>query len=128
MNKTGDGEKTEGAAPLSAAINACAQTRPTSSDEPNSHHSLLIHRIYSSYLMKAIMVQRIILRRKTRFSVFFLPVGCTADVDWGLSPASGRFSENLDLGMTTVDHADIYGGYRCSGGVWQALKPAPHLP
>lgn len=35
--------------------------------------------------------------------------------------------EHLDLGVTTVDHADIYGGYQCEAAFGEALKLAPHL-
>ncbi len=34
--------------------------------------------------------------------------------------------EHLDLGVTTVDHADIYGGYQCEAAFGEALKLA-HL-
>lgn len=34
---------------------------------------------------------------------------------------------HLDLGITTVDHADIYGGYQCEAAFGDALKLAPHL-
>ncbi len=33
--------------------------------------------------------------------------------------------EHLDLGVTTVDHADIYGGYQCEAAFGEALKLAP---
>ncbi|MCP6640569.1 aldo/keto reductase, partial [Klebsiella pneumoniae] len=32
-----------------------------------------------------------------------------------------------DLGVTTVDHADIYGDYQCEAAFGEALKQAPHL-
>lgn len=35
--------------------------------------------------------------------------------------------EHLDLGVTTVDHADIYGGYQCEAAFGEAMKLAPHL-
>lgn len=35
--------------------------------------------------------------------------------------------EHLDLGVTTVDHADIYGGYLCEAAFGEALKLAPQL-
>lgn len=35
--------------------------------------------------------------------------------------------EHLDLGITTVDHADIYGGYQCEAAFGEALKRAPAL-
>ncbi len=40
----------------------------------------------------------------------------------------GFIEEHLDLGVTTVDHADIYGGYQCEAAFGEdALKLAPHL-
>ncbi len=35
--------------------------------------------------------------------------------------------QHLDLGVTTVDHADIYGDYQCEAAFGEALKRAPHL-
>ncbi len=35
--------------------------------------------------------------------------------------------QHLDLGITTVDHADIYGDYQCEAAFGEALKRAPHL-
>jgi predicted oxidoreductase len=35
--------------------------------------------------------------------------------------------EHLDLGITTVDHADIYGGYQCEAAFGEALKLVPAL-
>ncbi|KMV35953.1 MULTISPECIES: aldo/keto reductase [Franconibacter] len=34
---------------------------------------------------------------------------------------------HLDAGITTVDHADIYGGYQCEAAFGEALRLAPHL-
>ncbi|XRY10318.1 aldo/keto reductase [Franconibacter pulveris 601] len=34
---------------------------------------------------------------------------------------------HLDSGITTVDHADIYGGYQCEAAFGEALRLAPHL-
>jgi predicted oxidoreductase len=35
--------------------------------------------------------------------------------------------EHIDLGVTTVDHADIYGGYQCEAAFGEALKLVPAL-
>jgi predicted oxidoreductase len=35
--------------------------------------------------------------------------------------------EHLELGITTVDHADIYGGYQCEAAFGEAMKLAPSL-
>lgn len=52
---------------------------------------------------------------------------------WGLNPQQrlAWVEQCLELGITTFDHADIYGGYTCEGlfGEALALKPSlrPHL-
>lgn len=50
-------------------------------------------------------------------------------MDWGMSPEQlvSFIESHLDLGITTVDHADIYGGYQCEAAFGEALKLAPHL-
>ncbi|MEL0613449.1 aldo/keto reductase [Marinomonas arenicola] len=49
-------------------------------------------------------------------------------LEWGMSPAErlGFIEACLDLGVTTFDHADIYGKYQCESlfGEALALKPA----
>jgi predicted oxidoreductase len=35
--------------------------------------------------------------------------------------------EHVDLGITTADHADIYGGYQCEAAFGEAMRLAPHL-
>ena len=49
--------------------------------------------------------------------------------DWGYSPAErlSLFEQMLDLGVTTFDLADIYGGYRCEQFFGEALKLKPQL-
>lgn len=50
-------------------------------------------------------------------------------MDWNMS-AQERVSfieQHLELGITTVDHADIYGGYQCEAAFGEALKLAPQL-
>ncbi|NCI15296.1 aldo/keto reductase family oxidoreductase [Cronobacter muytjensii] len=39
----------------------------------------------------------------------------------------GFIEHHLELGVTTVDHADIYGGYQCEAAFGEALRLAPHL-
>lgn len=50
-------------------------------------------------------------------------------MDWNMSPVqlADFIEEHLDLGITTVDHADIYGGYQCEAAFGDALKRAPAL-
>ncbi|PKH26550.1 oxidoreductase [Enterobacterales bacterium CwR94] len=50
-------------------------------------------------------------------------------MEWGMTPATlSRFIEqHLELGITTVDHADIYGGYQCEAAFGEALKQTPGL-
>lgn len=50
-------------------------------------------------------------------------------MDWNMSPVqlADFIEEHLDLGITTVDHADIYGGYQCEAAFGEALKRAPAL-
>lgn len=50
-------------------------------------------------------------------------------MEWGLNPAQRRdlLHYHLDLGITTVDHADIYGGYQCEAAFGEGLKLAPEL-
>ena len=48
-------------------------------------------------------------------------------MEWQLSPAAllDLMKYHLDLGVTTIDHADIYGGYQCEEAFGQALRLAP---
>ncbi|EOU9537127.1 aldo/keto reductase family oxidoreductase [Cronobacter dublinensis] len=39
----------------------------------------------------------------------------------------GFIEQHLELGITTVDHADIYGDYQCEAAFGEALRLAPHL-
>jgi len=74
------------------------------------------------------MVQRITLAPQgPEFSRFVM--GYWRLMDWGMSPARlvSFIESHLDLGVTTVDHADIYGGYQCEAAFGEALKLAPHL-
>lgn len=45
-------------------------------------------------------------------------------MDWGMSPQSlvTFIEQHLELGITTVDHADIYGDYQCESAFGSALK------
>ncbi|HEY0845609.1 MAG TPA: aldo/keto reductase [Noviherbaspirillum sp.] len=49
--------------------------------------------------------------------------------DWNLTPSQrlSLLEQAIDLGVTTVDHADIYGNYRGEGLFGEALALAPHL-
>ncbi|MDA3133496.1 aldo/keto reductase family oxidoreductase [Atlantibacter subterranea] len=50
-------------------------------------------------------------------------------MDWNMSARElvSFIEQHLDLGITTVDHADIYGGYQCEAAFGEALKLAPQL-
>ncbi|MUK39595.1 oxidoreductase [Aliivibrio fischeri] len=49
--------------------------------------------------------------------------------DWGMAPKERlRFlKQHIELGITTVDHADIYGGYQCETLFGEALALEPSL-
>ncbi|MFP2421394.1 aldo/keto reductase family oxidoreductase [Pseudescherichia vulneris] len=74
------------------------------------------------------MVQRITLAPNgPEFSRFVM--GYWRLMDWNMSPQQlvSFIEQHLDLGVTTVDHADIYGGYLCEAAFGEAMKLAPHL-
>ncbi len=74
------------------------------------------------------MVQRITLAPQgPEFSRFVM--GYWRLMDWNMSAQqlASFIEEHLDLGITTVDHADIYGGYQCEAAFGEALKLAPAL-
>jgi len=74
------------------------------------------------------MVQRITLAPQgPEFSRFVM--GYWRLMVWNMSPRQlvSFIEEHLDLGVTTVDHADIYGGYICEAAFGEALKLAPAL-
>lgn len=74
------------------------------------------------------MVQRITLApHGPEFSRFVM--GYWRLMDWNMSARQlvSFIEEHLDLGVTTVDHADIYGGYQCEAAFGEALKLAPQL-
>lgn len=50
-------------------------------------------------------------------------------MEWGMTPQQVlQFIEHhLSLGITTVDHADIYGDYQCEAAFGDALRLAPGL-
>ncbi|MDM5066582.1 aldo/keto reductase family oxidoreductase [Aeromonas salmonicida] len=50
-------------------------------------------------------------------------------MEWQLSPAAllDLMKYHLDLGVTTIDHADIYGGYQCEEAFGNALCLEPSL-
>ena len=74
------------------------------------------------------MVQRIAMAPQgPEFSRFVM--GYWRLMDWKMSPGElvSFIEQHLDLGVTTVDHADIYGDYQCEAAFGEALKLAPHL-
>lgn len=74
------------------------------------------------------MVQRITLAPQgPEFSRFVM--GYWRLMDWNMSAQqlASFIEEHLDLGITTVDHADIYGGYQCEAAFGEALRLAPAL-
>ncbi|KKW52386.1 oxidoreductase [Pantoea ananatis] len=50
-------------------------------------------------------------------------------MEWGMTPQQlvGFIEHHLSLGISTVDHADIYGDYRCEAAFGEALTQAPGL-
>ncbi|MGE6108453.1 aldo/keto reductase [Aeromonas sobria] len=50
-------------------------------------------------------------------------------MEWQLSPTAllDLIKYHLDLGVTTLDHADIYGGYQCEEAFGRALRLEPAL-
>ena len=74
------------------------------------------------------MVQRITLAPQgPEFSRFVM--GYWRLMDWNMSAQelASFIEEHLDLGITTVDHADIYGGYQCEAAFGEAMKLSPAL-
>ena len=74
------------------------------------------------------MVQRIAMAPQgPEFSRFVM--GYWRLMDWNMSAQAlmGFVEQHRDLGITTIDHADIYGDYRCEAAFGEALKLAPHL-
>ena len=74
------------------------------------------------------MVQRITLAPQgPEFSRFVM--GYWRLMDWNMSAQQlvSFIEEHLDLGVTTFDHADIYGGYQCEAAFGEALKRSPAL-
>ncbi|MFG1172676.1 aldo/keto reductase family oxidoreductase [Erwiniaceae bacterium CAU 1747] len=50
-------------------------------------------------------------------------------MEWQMSPQrlNGFIEQHLELGITTVDHADIYGDYQCEAAFGKALRLQPSL-
>ncbi|MBM7341611.1 aldo/keto reductase [Pantoea coffeiphila] len=50
-------------------------------------------------------------------------------MEWQMSPQqlTGFIEQHLEQGITTVDHADIYGGYQCEAAFGEALRLQPSL-
>lgn len=72
-------------------------------------------------------MQRIALTEELSFSR--IVHGMWRLADWDMTPQERlTFIEQcLELGITTFDHADIYGGYTCEGLFGEALKLKPEL-
>ncbi|MCT9843498.1 aldo/keto reductase family oxidoreductase [Leclercia adecarboxylata ATCC 23216 = NBRC 102595] len=74
------------------------------------------------------MVQRITLAPQgPEFSRFVM--GYWRLMDWNMSAQQlvSFIEQHLELGITTVDHADIYGGYLCEAAFGEAMKLSPAL-
>lgn len=58
-----------------------------------------------------------------------LIVGYWRLLEWGMTPQQlvAFIEHHLSLGITTVDHADIYGNYGCEAAFGDALRQAPGL-
>ncbi|MFS2223095.1 aldo/keto reductase [Pantoea sp. B65] len=50
-------------------------------------------------------------------------------MEWGMSPQQRVtfIEQHLESGITTTDHADIYGGYQCEAAFGEALRLQPSL-
>ncbi|WP_435945257.1 aldo/keto reductase [Dryocola sp. BD586] len=50
-------------------------------------------------------------------------------MEWNMSPRqlASFIEEHVELGITTADHADIYGGYLCEAAFGEAMRLVPHL-
>lgn len=50
-------------------------------------------------------------------------------MEWNMSPRqlASFIEEHVELGITTADHADIYGGYQCEEAFGHAIRLVPHL-
>lgn len=74
------------------------------------------------------MVQRItIAPQGPEFSR--LVMGYWRLMEWNMSARqlASFIEEHVDLGITTADHADIYGGYQCEAAFGDAMRLVPHL-
>lgn len=58
-----------------------------------------------------------------------LVVGYWRLMEWGMTPQQlvSFIEYHLSLGLTTVDHADIYGDYQCEAAFGAALRLTPQL-
>jgi predicted oxidoreductase len=58
-----------------------------------------------------------------------LVVGYWRLMEWNMSPRqlTSFIEEHVELGITTADHADIYGGYACEAAFGDAMRLVPHL-
>lgn len=63
------------------------------------------------------------------FSIANPVVGCWRLADWGMSTHDlvGFLEKCIEMGLTTFDHADIYGDYTCEALFGQALDAMPAL-
>ncbi len=121
-----DGEKQE-VLRLTAAINA--QITPQISQRHQTTGATitllnLILRILLSYLIRGSDHGSAYYYRAARPGVFPFVMGYWRLIDWNMSARQlvSFIEEHLDLGVTTVDHADIYGGYQCEAAFGEALN------
>ncbi|SPX55952.1 aldo/keto reductase [Klebsiella pneumoniae] len=74
------------------------------------------------------MVQRIAMAPQgPEFSRFVM--GYWRLMDWKMSPGElvSFIEQHLDLGVTTVDHADIYGDYQCEAAFGEAAEASGRI-
>ncbi|MER2491577.1 aldo/keto reductase [Catenovulum sediminis] len=72
-------------------------------------------------------MQRIKLAEDLTFSQFIQGYWRLNDWSMSVSELTEFVKQHLDLGITTVDHADIYGDYECEAIFGQVLKHSPEL-
>jgi len=50
-------------------------------------------------------------------------------MEWNMTPQQllSFIEEHVELGITTADHADIYGGYACEAAFGEAMRLKPAL-
>ncbi len=58
-----------------------------------------------------------------------LVIGYWRLMEWNMSARqlASFIEEHVELGITTADHADIYGGYQCEEAFGDAMRLVPHM-